>query len=300
MQTTQDGTIFIRLAEYLIQPKGVRLSNINGLVLSALNKQFPNIDFLGFDMLKNRLDTLKRQPLPPLTMLASPAFLPGQPVIFSFQRRNRDYAGLVVIRTPDGSFLRNDDGSLFTSAQLARSLSGYPFYLTNGNTPQGLFRWTGFDTSEKKYIGPTTNLQLVMPNEVSYNGFFTDTIPQNRVISYEDYQSLLPGNWKNYEGIFESLYAGTMGRNEIIMHGTTINPDYYKGKPYWPQTPSMGCLCSYEEWDAQGLRTRSNQALIADALLKNGFAKGYVVVINLDDEHRPVTDVEVIIALDIR
>jgi hypothetical protein len=105
----------------------------------------------------------------------------------------------------------------------------------------------------------------------------------------EMYAFLLPESWKNYEGIYESFYAGANGRSAIIMHGTTVDPVYYKGKSYYPQTPSLGCLCSYEEWNAKGIRVTSNQQQIDDALDSFDASNGYVVVIELNNLKKPVT-----------
>ena len=107
------------------------------------------------------------------------------------------------------------------------------------------------------------------------------------------YASLLPESWKNNEAVYESFYAGAMGRSAIIMHGTTVNPAYYKGQPYYPQTPSLGCLCSYEEWDNNGLRIKSYQQQIVDALDNAETNTGYVVVINLNNDKKAVSIDEV-------
>ena len=104
---------------------------------------------------------------------------------------------------------------------------------------------------------------------------------------------MLPETWKNYNGIYESFYAGAMGRYDVIMHGTTIDPEFYKGQKYFPQTPSLGCLCSYEEWDSAGNRVSSNQQQIADALSRIDSNNGYVVIIDIDNKNAPVTIDEV-------
>ena len=113
------------------------------------------------------------------------------------------------------------------------------------------------------------------------------------------YASLLPASWQNYEDIYESFYAGANGRSAIIMHGTTVDPVYYKGKTYYPQTPSLGCLCSYEEWNEEGFRTSSNQQQIVDALNGIRSSSGYVVVIDIDNKKKNVELSEVKPLLDV-
>lgn len=292
LSTTSVPAVFIRCAEYLLLSKQTALFKRE--IASLLNQKFKQSDFIGFTILKERLLNKSEQNLPPLADIFSKNFLSGQAVIYSLQRTNRDYAGLVIIRKQDGSFIKGKNGKLFHASQLARAITGYPFYITNGNTPQGIFRWTGFDTSSIDYIGPTANLQLVMPVEASPAIFFGDSSYASKQWTKELYASLLPPSWKAYVGVYESFHAGQIGRNEIIMHGTTINPAYYKGQSYFPQTPSLGCLCSYEEWSKTGQRTKSNQQAIVDALDSAGAKKGYVVVINLGDKKTSVGLTEVL------
>ena len=118
-----------------------------------------------------------------------------------------------------------------------------PGYLTNGNTPQGIFKITGFDVSKGSFIGPTTNIQMVLPFERSPD--VADSIPQ---LLGHNYKNLLPASWQDYHPVFEAYYAGRAGRTEIIAHGTTVNPAYYKQQPWYPISPTQGCLCTKEIW----------------------------------------------------
>jgi hypothetical protein len=102
-----------------------------------------------------------------------------------------------------------------------------------------------------------------------------------------DYKKLLPGNLQNYFPLYHAYYAGKAGRTEIIAHGTTVNPEYYKGTPYYPHTPSQGCLSTKETWN--GKLIESDQLQLVYALLKAGGANGYCVVVELDDKNEPVT-----------
>ena len=89
--------------------------------------------------------------------------------------------------------------------------------------------------------------------------------------------------------MLQSYFAGKAGRTEIIIHGTTVNPEYYRQQPYYPLTPTMGCLTSKEIWDeATGRRAESDQQKIIQALIAAGGANGYTIVVNIDDEQRPV------------
>ena len=195
-----------------------------------------------------------RLPLPKKDMFLDSLFLYGQTVLCSFQSANRNNPGFLMIRTADGKWLRDEKGNAYKFPQLARAVSNLPFYLTNGNTPQGLYRINGFDTSDNAWIGPTTNLQMCLPFEnVSVPFFTTDT-------AYEKYYAQLLGSaLKGYSSLWESYAAGKIGRTEIIAHGTTIDPDFYRNELYYPNTPSLGCLCSPEVWNDDGELQQSVQ-----------------------------------------
>ncbi len=295
MQQTKSAGIFIRCAEYVLRADP---ENAKPLIASLIKQKFPADSSTGLQILSSRITTAQPASLPPLQDIFSANFLKGQTVIYSLQRSNRDYAGLVIIRKPDGSFLKDTEGNYFHTAQLAKAITAYPFYITNGNTPQGILRFSGFDVSHLLYIGPTKNLQLQLPYEATPDAFLTDSSLQDSSWYKELYASLLPASWKNYNGIYESFYAGAMGRSAVIMHGTTIDPEFYKDQPYYPQTPSLGCLCSYEAWDSSGHRISSNQQQIVDALNSIGSSNGYVVVIDINDKHQDVEIDEVKSLLD--
>jgi hypothetical protein len=222
-----------------------------------------------------------------LKELFSNKFLPGETVMYSLQRKNRDYPGLVIIREKNGNFISDSNGNIFNVPQLARSITNLPCYLTNGNTPQGIFVMHGFDVSMSSFIGPTANVQLSMPVETSLQHFFNDSTIADTVWNMDYYKKLVPEDLTNYLPLYYSYYAGLAGRTEIIAHGTTIDPNIYANKPYFPLTPTQGCLCAKEIWN--GKRLESDQQKLVNALLKAGGANGYCVVIELDDTQSAVT-----------
>lgn len=296
MQSTKSVPVFIRCAEYYLRADSVKAKS---KIASLIKQKFPNDQSVGMQILQSRITKKKQTALPSLIDIFSKDFLKDQTVIYSLQRSNRDYTGLVIIRKPDGSFVKDSSGNYFHTSQLARAITNYPFYITNGNTPQGIYRFTGFGVSKLLYIGPTPNLQLVMPYEAKPSVFFADSTLVNASWQKEMYASLLPESWKNYDGIFESYNAGAIGRYDIIMHGTTIDPAFYKGQSYYPNTPSLGCLCAYEEWDNNGYRISSNPQKIKDVLDSLGCTNGYVVVVDIDNKKSKVTIEEVIEKIEI-
>ena len=218
-------------------------------------------------------------------------FLKGHIVMYSIQRRDRDYPGLVLIRDRNGNFVTDSNGTIFSVPQLARSITGLPYYLHYGNTPQGVFLMHGFQVSMANFIGPTANILLEMPVEADARLFLNDETADT-TWRLEDYKRLLPASLQAFEPLCEVYDAGNCGRREIIAHGTTIDPAYYLHQPYYPLTPSEGCLCTKEIWN--GKRLQSDQLRLVNALLKAGGAEGYCVVIDLDDQKRPVALDEVL------
>ena len=226
-------------------------------------------------------------------------YLPGNILVFSFQRKNRNYPGIVMVRNAEGNFIKDSTGLYFSVPQLARSISNLPGYLSNGNTPEGIFRMKGYDVSSNGFIGPTVNVQLTMPFEKSPAHFYADSTITDTSWNINYYRNLLPKDVKDYYPIYQSYYAGKAGRTEIIIHGTTINPAYYNTQPYYPLTPTMGCLTSKEIWNEQtGQRTESDQQKLINALITAGGSQGYAIVINLDDEQRPVALYDIIPLLE--
>lgn len=270
-------------------------SSVDAKVLNELTNQFemkfmsasenPILKMLKFDL---QTEFRKNLTTPPLIDFLKNNFGENSLVIFSLQRLNRDYPGLLLIKKPDGKFLRDNSGKIFSVPQLARAISDLPGYITNGNTPEGILSIQGKDVSKNIFIGPTPNLQLVLPFEVPVNIYFHN----NRNETNWDvnlYSGLLPDSWKEYTPIYEAYFAGKAGRNEIIAHGTTIDFNFYKDKSYYPFTPSQGCLTTKEIWSAEtGLLIESDQMKLMNELMQLNFDKGYFIVVNIDDKQTPV------------
>jgi hypothetical protein len=291
LDETFNPKIFAMCAEYLIQNnKNQLLKNKISATLSAKFEDSVIINPILY-LLQTRLANSTLNPAysikEVLKEILNKNFLPNQIVMYSFQRKNRDYPGLVLIRNVEGNFITDSLGNIFCVPQLARSITNLPCYLTNGNTPQGIFKMYGFGVSMNNFIGPTANVQLGMPVEISMNKFFDDTTILDSIWSMDRYQNLIPKKLKDYLPLYYSYYAGLAGRSEIIAHGTTIDPKYYLGKSYYPLTPTVGCLCTKEIWN--GKRLESDQQKLVNALLKAGGANGYCVVIELDDKQSAVT-----------
>jgi hypothetical protein len=79
------------------------------------------------------------------------------------------------------------------------------------------------------------------------------------------------------------------------VHGTTLNPAYYAGSPYFPGTPQQGCLISSEDWDpASGVLLASRHLTLAQAYAAaspRADLAGYLIVVDLPGDG-PVTPQE--------
>lgn len=282
MEQEDNARLFALCAVYLFRAD-TSLKSANTLKIKMV-EHFPGYDSLPVLQELQHYLSFTRPRRPSIGELLAWQKETGTKTIYSFQRWNRDYAGLAIVQNADGHFVRDANGRLQVFEQLARSGPGLPYFLTNGNTPQGIYRITGTDISKTNFIGPTPNLQLLLPGE----GKWTDGD------SLERYRELLPPGWRDYAPMMEAWAAGAIGRTEIIAHGTTIDPEYFKGKPWYPLTPTMGCLCAKELWNVTtGHPLVSEQNNLVNAFLSTPERQGFLIVINLDAQPRAVSREEV-------
>ncbi|OWQ86278.1 hypothetical protein CDN99_20825 [Roseateles aquatilis] len=231
---------------------------------------------------------------PPLADLL--AVRPGYPVVFSFQRPGRQQMGLALVRQADGRFVRRPDGGLFNIEQLALSSSGLPGTITLGNTPQGLFTIQGAGRAATNiWIGPTPYLHTKVPGEASVAEYEQRAPgPYEPPWTLDRYRALLPASWRDYAPLQEAWLAGRAGRDEMLMHGSTIDPRYYAGNRFYPGTPSDGCLVAMEYWAPNGTMAHSDQIALLQAFTAQGRDRGYMVLVELDAGPTPVALAEVI------
>jgi len=251
-----------------------------------LPQQFPGwADDARLSALMQRLNPGADAPPPLADLLAAP-LRPGYAALYSLQRRGRADMGLVLVRNADGRFVRDATGQLFAAPQLALARTGLPGTLTNGNTPQGLFTIVGAGTATNPNIGPTPYLHSKLPIEATPAEFEHGDAAAEW--SEAVYESFLPPSWRGVAGIKEAWLAGRAGRDELLVHGTTLNPAYYAGASYFPGTPQQGCMISSEDWDpASGRLMASRQLTLAQTYAAAGRRDdlaGYLLVVELPGE----------------
>jgi hypothetical protein len=240
-------------------------------------------------------------PRPPLVDLLAAPFKPGVPVVYSVQRPGRLQFGLALVRGPDGRFVRSANGSFFNIPQLGRAKSGMPGSITLGNAPQGLMVVRGVVTAGgNPAIGPTPLLLSKVPVEATVAEFELRPGARGREGEARDdaskaeraepwteaaYTALLPPSWRGNAPFLEAWLAGRAGRDEMIAHGTTVNPAYERGRPHFPGTPSEGCLVAMEYWDpTTGALLHSDQLALVQAFAGAGQTLGYLVIVELAGE----------------
>lgn len=225
---------------------------------------------------------------PPLPELLAAPLRPGFAAIVSLQRPGRQQMGLALVRAADGRFVRDAAGQLFTSPQLALARTGLPGTITNGNTPQGVFTLVGAGTATNPNIGPTPYLHSKLPIEATPAEFEHAEAATAAEWSEAVYDSFLPESWRAWAPIKEAWLAGRAGRDELLVHGTTINPAYYAGSSYFPGTPQQGCLISNEDWEPATGRLRASRHLMLAQTYAAAAARpdlaGYLIVVELPGE----------------
>jgi len=290
-----DPKLFSICAVYLYR-NDTTADNSNFLKIKMV-EQFPGYDTIPvLQELEKYLSyhqSFVHQKTPGIAKLFAYQETTGEKIIYSFQRWNRDYPGLAIVQNVDGRFVKDGNGRLLVFEQLARSGADLPYFITNGSTPQGIYSIQGTDVAHNNFIGPTPNIQLVMPFESKWEKYFR----QNWDVAQDSlflYQQLIPANWRKYEPLMEAWFAGKIGRTEIIAHGTAIDPEYFKDKPFYPLTPTLGCLCAKELWNpTSGRLLVSEQFNLVSAFRSTTGSKGLLYVINVDDQQKPVSRMEV-------
>ncbi|NJR71761.1 MAG: hypothetical protein HC782_00890 [Gammaproteobacteria bacterium] len=184
---------------------------------------------------------------PPLIDLLRHSYGAGKPVVFSFQRQDRQrfWSGSRAWRR--WQFVRNADGTIFNVAHLAMPLPIARHHHQWQHAGRA-FTIIGAGTATNKWIGPTPYLESQIPVEATLAAFAHSEDKNQNPWTDAAYEAFLPQSWRGYWPFKEALLAGQAGRNEMLLHGTTINSDYYRGASFYPGTPSAGCLVAMEYW----------------------------------------------------
>lgn len=187
-------------------------------------------------------------------------------LFYSIQYINRDIIGHLLVKKPNGRFLRDESGRVLVIRQFSRSITNVVGYLKSGNSPLGVFSLQGLHISASPLIGKTPVFKLFLPFETDPRTFFHKTHHGGNW-SKEQYSQLLPRPIRKHLIYYEAYFGGKIGRNYIYSHGTGIPPEYYRNQPYYPLTPGRGCLIVEEWWNRKtGHLQKSDQLRLLNAI----------------------------------
>lgn len=184
LEKEMNPKLFAMSALYLYRSDS-SAENVNNIKIRMV-EQFPGYDsidiLIALENYLTRHYAFRQSKTPDIIKLFTHQQIHGRKIIYSFQRWNRDYPGIAIVQNADGRFMRNASGRLMIFQQLARSASDLPYFITNGSTPQGIYSIQGTAVAHNNYIGPTPNLQLLMPYEKTGKNIFIIRLILRRIL----------------------------------------------------------------------------------------------------------------------
>lgn len=171
--------------------------------------------------------------------------------IFALLHHDRTKPGKLLIRRPDGRFLINASGHLWSIPILGLSSRGLAFNHSNGNTPQGIFTVDSV-MPEANYPEEFGSYRRLIVNFISKS---TDEGKLKKFMPVSQYSL----NWWK-----PGVVAREMGRSLLRIHGTGRSTNILK--PYYPMVPTSGCLAT-NEVNLFGLYRSHDQRNLLDALM---------------------------------
>jgi hypothetical protein len=175
----------------------------------------------------------------------------GKLTLFALLHNDRTRTGKMLIRRPNGQFLLNASGHLWSIPILGLSSRGLPFNHSNGETPQGIF-----------------TIDSVMPladkNEEfgAFRRLIVNFIPKSdEEVKLKEY---MPTSQYSLDWWKPGVVAREMGRSLLRIHGSGSSTNILK--PYYPMVPTSGCLAT-NEVNLFGLYQSRDQRNLLDALM---------------------------------
>ncbi|MGZ3809640.1 MAG: hypothetical protein ACXVCE_16280, partial [Bacteriovorax sp.] len=173
--------------------------------------------------------------------------------LFAILKRDRSVPGVLLVRSPEGSFVTKDNGDIWSIPILGLSGRGLSFNHSNGCTPMGVY-----------------TIDSVMPEA---NKRFEFGEYRRLIINFikgpeaeMELQKFLPFIHRSHHWWKQALVAKDLGRSLLRIHGTgRVNRNLFT--PYFPFVPTCGCLATNEA-GLFGLKKARDQRLLLDALMK--------------------------------
>ena len=244
---------------------------------------------------------------PPLEDLLQWQSVTGEPQLYVLCRPDRGVLCRTLLKDRDGQFYRETQKLGETPGHQAadplssvllsgRSLHDLPWYLSRGETPQGLYRMEGTvpqpDTLYFRAFGFFDLVNLYVPFEPDVEAFVP---PQAGTLQggLGAYQALLPPRWRGYWPIQQTYWAGKLGRSLFRIHGTGEATDFFRNNQRFPTSagwnPAIGCLSAQELYDDAGQLLQGDMPHVLAALTQVGGKDftGYVTVVNVGEDQIP-------------
>ena len=234
---------------------------------------------------------------------------PGELQLFVLCGPDRSQLCQTLLKDGQGRWISDAlTGRVWSVPLAGRSLHSLPWYLSRGETPQGVYRLEGFipqpDTDFFYAYGFFPLVNLFVPHEPGVENF----IPGHpgTIDTLGEYQSLLPPRWRSVLAAQESYWAGQLGRGLFRIHGTGEATNFFVNNDRFPQmngwNPAIGCLSAQEIYDDRGNLIAGDMPKILEALeraqnsivsprSKSTPVTGYVIVLNVADPQAIVQEV---------
>ncbi|MCX7999524.1 MAG: hypothetical protein N3A69_11340, partial [Leptospiraceae bacterium] len=161
------------------------------------------------------------------------------------------------------------------------AITNLPYFFINGNTPAGIYKLGKKTIAKNLSIGKTPILPIFLPVEISKKEFLNRTGEWRE----EDVKNLFPKSWWGHAEIYESFHAGKLGRSQIAIHGSRVEPHNFKEFEFFPFQPALGCLTTLELWTEENRLKYSYQVELLQ-ILGEQLVEGFVYVVNRNFERR--------------
>ena len=228
--------------------------------------------------------------LPPLQELLNWQIAPDQMHAYVLCPGDRTALCRLMVKDRSGQFVQQADGSLWSVPLLRRSLHGLRWNLTRGDTPQGIYRIEGVRSPSAdtfRAYGQFPRVNLYVPYEAGAREFLPGQPGTIGAIAH--YRALLPPSWRNYSPIYQSYWAGRIGRGLFRIHGSGEDPAFFANSARFPHSygwsPAIGCLSALEQYDESGNLQQADMPAILQTLTQASGAasaaeiSGYLVVV---------------------
>jgi hypothetical protein len=231
--------------------------------------------------------------VPPLPDLLSWQITPDQMHAYVLCPGDRTALCRLIVKDRSGEFVQQADGTPWSVPLLRRSLHGLRWNLTRGDTPQGIYRIEGVRSPSAdtfRAYGQFPRVNLYVPHEAGVREFLPGQ--PGTVGAIAQYRTLLPPSWRSYFPIYQSYWAGRIGRGLFRIHGSGEDPAFFANSARFPHSygwsPAIGCLSALERYDESGNLQQADMPTILQTLIQSSGAAsaseigGYLVVVESD------------------